>query len=188
MSGRRQSAELSNALRTGDRKALDGLVAGAYEELHRMAHRALARQGGPLTMRTTGLLHETYLKLVGQERLTVSDRSHFMAVAATAMRHIVIDHVRGRRRLKRGGGAAPRTLGEEDAPVEPDVDEVIDVDKALTRLERFDERLVRVVECRFFAGLTVEETAAALGLAPRTVDRAWQKAKAWLHREIHEAE
>ena len=188
MSGSRQSAELLDALRKGDRNALDQVVAGAYDELHRMAHRALARQGGPLTMRTTGLLHETYLKLVGQERLTVSGRSHFMAVAATAMRHIVIDHVRGRSRLKRGGGSEPRTLGEDDAPIRPDLEEVIDVDRALTRLERFDERLVRVVECRFFAGLTVEETAAALGLAPRTVDRAWQKAKAWLHREIHETQ
>ena len=188
MTGTEPSAEQVLALRRGDRAVLDQVIAGAYDELHRIAHKALVRQGSVTTLRTTGLVHEAYLKLVGQERVDVVDRSHFMALAATAMRHILIDHVRAGRRLKRGGDVEPRTLGDDDASVEIDIDEVLEVDAALRRLERFDERLVRVVECRFFAGLTIDETAAALGLAPRTVDRAWGKARAWLHREMHETE
>lgn len=182
------TTELLLALRDGDRRALDRLVPQVYDELHRMAHRELARRGGRATLRTTGLLHEAYLKLVDSTRVQVDDRAHFFALAATAMRHIVIDHARARRTQKRGGSWRRVSFDDGLADPEKRFDEALELDDALRRLERFDERLCRVVECRFFGGMTVEETAAALGVAPRTVDRAWQKAKAWLYREIHEAQ
>jgi RNA polymerase sigma factor (TIGR02999 family) len=174
------------ALRRGDRGALDRLMPRVYDELHRIAHRTLARHGADGTLRTTSLLHETYLKLFDQARVDVEDRAHFFALAATAMRHIVIDYARERARQKRGGGWRRISLDDRISASDDRLSEVVELDEALQRLERFDERLCRVVECRFFGGLTVEETAAALDLAPRTVDRAWQKAKAWLSQEIHE--
>jgi RNA polymerase sigma factor (TIGR02999 family) len=173
-------------LREGDRGALDRLVPRVYDELHRIAHRELARRGAGRTLRTTGLVHEAYLKLVDGSRVEVDDRAHFLALAATAMRHIIIDHARKVQAHKRGGDW--RRISLDDAlPVSEDrLEEMIELDEALKRLERFDERLCKVVECRFFGGLTVEETAAALGVSPRTVDRSWEKAKAWLYREIDE--
>lgn len=180
------TTELLLAFRDGDHRARDRMMQQVYDELHRIAHRELSRRGGGATLCTTGLLHEAYIKLVDQTRAEFEDRAHFLAVAATAMRHIVIDEARKRQSQKRGGDWRRITL--EDAVLESggDSTELIEVDEALARLERFDERLCKVVECRFFGGMTVEETAAALGIAPRTVDRAWQKAKAWLYREIHE--
>ena len=175
------------ALREGDRTALDRLVPRVYDELHRIAHRELTRRpGGPL--RTTGLVHEVYLKLVDGTRVEVEDRAHFLALAATAMRHIIIDYARKRRTRKRGGSWRRISLDDAVPASEARFDELIELDDALERLGRFDERLCKVVECRFFGGMTVEETAAALDVAPRTVDRAWKKARAWLAREIHEAE
>lgn len=181
------TTELLLALREGDRDALDGLMPRLYDELHAIAHRELSRQGGVATLRTTGLLHEAYLKLVDQTRVQVEDRAHFLALAATAMRHIVIDYARSRRTQKRGGGWQRISLDRAVPASEDRFDEMIELDEALERLERFDRRLCKVVECRFFGGMTVSETASALGVSPRTVDRAWQKAKAWLHREIDEA-
>lgn len=174
------------ALRDGDRRALDRLMPRVYDELHRIAHRELARVGGRGTLRTTGLIHEVYLKLVDGTRVEVEDRAHFLALAATAMRHIVIDYARKRRTQKRGGGWRRISLDNGVPSSEERFDELIELDEALKRLEHFDERLCKVVECRFFGGMTVEETATTLQVAPRTVDRAWRKAKAWLHREIHE--
>ena len=174
------------ALREGDRTALDRLVPRVYDALHRIAHRELRRRQGD-ALRTTGLVHEAYLKLVDQTRVEVEDRAHFLALAATAMRHIIIDHARKRRTQKRGGQWRRISLDGAVPASEARFDELIELDDALERLARFDERLCQVVECRFFGGMTVEETAAALDVAPRTVDRAWIKAKAWLSREIHEA-
>lgn len=181
------TTELLLALRRGDRDALDHLMPRLYDELHAIAHRELSRRRGGATLRTTGLLHEAYLKLVDRSRVRVEDRSHFLALAATAMRHILIDHARSRRTRKRGGGWWRISLDEDVAVADDRLAELIELDEALERLERFDARLCRVVECRFFGGLTVAETGAALDLSPRTVDRAWQKAKAWLYQEIHEA-
>lgn len=175
------------ALRNGDRRALDRLMPQVYDELHRIAHRELARRGAGGTLRTTGLVHEAYLKLVDQTRIDVEDRAHFLALAATAMRHIVIDYARKRRSQKRGGGWRRISLDEGVPASQARFDELLELDEALKRLQRFDERLCKVVECRFFGGMSVEETAIALEIAPRTVDRAWQKAKAWLYREMHEA-
>jgi RNA polymerase sigma factor (TIGR02999 family) len=176
------------ALRNGNRRALDRLVPHVYDELHRIAHRELARWGGGGILRTTGLVHEAYLKLVDRSRVEVDDRAHFLALAATAMRHIVIDYARKRGAGKRGGGWRRVPLDERVPAREQWLAEILDLDDALRRLERFDERLSRVVECRAFAGMNVDETASALGVSPRTADRAWKKAKAWLYREIHEAE
>ena len=182
------TTELLKALRRGDPQALDRLMPRVYDELHRIAHRELARRGGGGTLPTTGLVHEAYLKLVDQTRIDVQDRAHFLALAATAMRHIVIDYARARGTQKRGGSWRRISLDEAMLAAEERLAEVVELDEALTRLERFDERLCKVVECRFFGGMSVEETSTALGLAPRTVDRAWHKAKAWLYREMREAE
>lgn len=181
------TTELLLALREGDRGALDRLIPRLYDELHAIAHRELSRRRSGATLRTTGLLHEAYVKLVDQSRVEVEDRSHFLALAATAMRHILIDHARSRSTQKRGGGWQRLSLEDELDAGEDRFEELIELHEALGRLERFDSRLVKVVECRFFGGLTVTETAAALRIAPRTVDRAWEKAKAWLHREMHAA-
>ena len=178
---------LLKSMREGDAGALDRLMPRVYDELRRIAHRELSRQRSDGTLPTTGLVHEAYLKLVDQTRVDVNDRPHFLALAATAMRHIVIDYARSQGAQKRGGGWVRISLAEAMPASAQRLAEVVELHEALERLERFDERLGQVVECRYFGGMTVEETATALGLAPRTVDRAWQKAKAWLYREIHAA-
>lgn len=182
------TTELLLALRRGEDGALDRLVPHVYDELHRIAHRELSRRGGDGTLRTTGLLHEAYLKLVDQSRVEVDDRGHFLALAATAMRHVVIDRARARAAQKRGGDWRRITFEDALSASVREPEGLIALDGAMTRLRRFEERLFRVVECRFFGGLTVGETASALGIAPRTVDRDWARAKAWLYRELHEAE
>lgn len=182
------TTELLLALRDGDRRAHDGLVEKLYEELHALAHRELSRRPGGSALQTTALLHEAYVKLVDQRRVDVEDRAHYLALAARAMRHILIDHARSRRARKRGGDWRRVTFDEGVVVADDRLEELIELDGALQRLERFDERLSRVVECRVFGGLTVAETATALDLAPRTVDRAWRKARAWLSREIDEAQ
>ncbi|NNE35997.1 MAG: sigma-70 family RNA polymerase sigma factor [Rhodothermales bacterium] len=186
MGSSEDTTELIRALRQ-DGRVLDRLMPRIYGELHRIAHRELARRGVGETLRTTGLLHETYARLVDRTRLDVEDRAHFLALAAKAMRHIVIDYARKKQSRKRGGDWRRVTLEDVSPPTGNFSVDVLDLHDALTRLERFDERLCRVVECRYFGGMTVEETATALEIAPRTVDRSWQKAKAWLYREIHEA-
>lgn len=188
MASPEDTTELLLAVREGDSGALDRLVSRVYDQLHVIARRELARDGRRATLQTTGLLHEAYLKLVDQGRVDVQDRAHFMALAATAMRHIVIDFARARRTKKRGGEWRRVSLADELMPTEDALDRMLAVDEALRRLDRYDERLSKVVECRFFGGLTVAETAAALDTSPRTVDRAWRKAKAWLYREIREAQ
>lgn len=167
---------------------LDRLAPRFYERFRRMAHRELARGRSGGTLRTTDLVHEAYLKLAAQERLDIDNRAHFFAYAASAMRHIVIDYARRQGRKKRGGGWRRTTIDVDALPSSDTFSEMVELDEALKRLERFDARLCRVVECRFFGGMTVEETSIAMGISPRTVDRAWQKAKAWLYREIHEAQ
>lgn len=175
------------ALRNGHRAALDDLLPHVYEELHRIAHRELARRGAGGSVQTTGLLHEAYIKLVDQARLDIEDRAHFFALAATAMRHILVDYARARRTRKRGGGWKRITLDRIVGLSDDRLEEMIEVDEALARLQKFDQRLYTVVECRFFGGMTVNDTALALGVSSSTVDRAWQKAKAWLYREMQEA-
>src|SRR5512132_2005157 len=170
------------AMRDGDQAALDQLIPLVYERLRAMARARLAGQGASLD--TTSLVHEAYLKMVDQSRAEWRDRNHFFAVAATAMRHIVVDRARRRGADKRGGGVRLAPLEEVDAPVEARVEQILAIDEALTRLGALDGRLVRMVELRFFAGLSIEETAGALGVDPRTVNRDWRMARALLYQAL----
>lgn len=176
---------LLERLRDGQPDAFDDLMPLVYDELHRIAHRELARRRPGATLDTSALVHEAYLKLVGGESAAWNDRGHFMAVCATAMRHIIVDYALKQRTRKRGGGMRRITL--DDARLMPDeqAEEILALHDALERLAALDARLGRVVECRFFAGLSVPETAKALGCSARTVDREWQRARAWLFRDLH---
>ena len=176
---------LLRAHRGGDREALDRLMPLVYQDLHRMARRQLAGDGGRgRTLDTTGLVHEAYVRLAESTRAAWEDRGHFFAVSARAMRQIVVDYARERGAAKRGGGIRPETLDDESAAVESRAAEILAVDEALAGLGGLDPVLPRLVECRFFAGLTEEETAEALGLPLRTVQRDWARARAWLKRAL----
>lgn len=168
------------ALREGDRAALDRLFPLVYRELHDRAHGQLARHRPGDTLSTTALVHEAYLKLTDSAHQTYQDRVHFFAVASRAMRQILVDYARRRMAVKRGG-APPVTLDPEVVGDPGRPEELVALDEALVRLEALDERLARTVEMRFFGGLSVEETAAALGVSPRTVKRDWRKARAVLY-------
>jgi RNA polymerase sigma factor (TIGR02999 family) len=172
--------------RNGNRAALDQLFPLVYEELRRRARAQLRHQPDGHTLTTTALVHETYLKLIAVERVSWEDRAHFMALAATAMRHVLVSYARRNRAAKRGGGQV--TLNLEEAPVFTDAgsDRLLALDEALGRLAQVDDRQSRTVELRFFGGLTVEEIAAALGVAQSTVKLDWQKAKTWLAQELAE--
>jgi RNA polymerase sigma factor (TIGR02999 family) len=176
------------ALRAGDREALNQLVPMVYERLRAMAHARLARSRPGASLDTTALVHEAYLKLVDQSQVEWRDRSHFFAVAATAMRQIVVDHARRRGAAKRGGGVRPALLDDVDPGVGARAEEIVALDQALARLGALSERMVKMVELRFFAGLSIEETAEVLGLDSRTVNRDWRAARALLYRALTGAE
>jgi RNA polymerase sigma factor (TIGR02999 family) len=181
----RDVTQLLVELRNGRRDVLDELLPLVYQELRGMAGRRLARQGHG-TLSATVLVHEAYLKLFDQTRLVLNDRKHFFAVAAMAMRQIVVDNAR-RKRAHRHGGALRRVdLDALQLGVDEPVELILSLDEALTRLSRVDERLARVVEMRYFGGLTVEETAEAMDLDPRTIKRDWRKARALLYRSLTE--
>jgi RNA polymerase sigma factor (TIGR02999 family) len=171
-------------LRTDRDAALRGLLPIVYAELRAIARRRLGSRSGDATLGTTELVHEAFVKLFDGNRLEVHDRHHFFAVAAMAMRQIVIDHARRRRAARRGGGVAPLSLDRIELPVHDRAEELLSLDEALRRLESLDARLARVVELRFFGGLSVEETAEVLDVDPRTVKRDWRKARAVLHRAL----
>lgn len=181
--------ELLQAVQRGDREALSELFPLVYEELRVLAHRQRRRWHGDLTLNTTAIVHEAYIKLVDRSAVGSESRGHFFAVAAKAMRHILCNYARDRQRLKRGGGAAHVPI-EDEMDVElidlsdEHADELSALDEALERLEKTNERQSRVVECRFFGGMTIDETAAALELSPATVKRDWTMARAWLYREM----
>jgi RNA polymerase sigma factor (TIGR02999 family) len=175
--------ELLAAWRGGDRDAAARLMPLVYDELRALARRQLGGRGGE-TLRTTALVHEAYLKLGRRSRLVVEDRHHFFAIAARAMRQLVVDHARRRVATKRGGAERPLSLDEAEIPIVERAADILALDDALERLAEVDESLSRVVELRFFAGLSVEETAGALDCSPRTVKRDWQKARAFLYREL----
>lgn len=162
------------------------ILPAIYDELRALARSYLARERVDHTLQPTALVHEAYLRLVDQERVSWRGRNHFLAVAAIAMRRLLVDHARGRRRDKRGGDApklsltAAMPVADEDAMA----DEIVAVDDLLQTLAGFDARAAEVVQCRYFGGLTIEETAAALGLSPMTVKRSWQTARAWLRKEL----
>ncbi|HUD70953.1 MAG TPA: ECF-type sigma factor [Dongiaceae bacterium] len=171
------------AIRAGDREALNLLIPLVYERLHAMAHARLGGRRAGASLDTTALVHEAYLRLVDQSRAEWKDRQHFFAVAATAMRQIVVDRARRRGAGKRGAGVRPELL--DDAPaVDARLDEILAIDEALKALGGLSERLVKMVELRFFAGLSIEETAQVMDLDPRTVNRDWRVARALLFRAL----
>jgi RNA polymerase sigma factor (TIGR02999 family) len=177
------------AWRNGAPDAMDRLAPLVYEQLKRIARRQLRAEPVGHTLSTTALVHEAYLKLVNQTRAEWQDRGHFFAVASGAMRRILVDYARRYRAERRGGGddgapAQPIPLEDTDIPVAERADALIALDEALERLGGFDEQQARVVECRFFGGLTEGETAAALGISQRTVAREWVTARGWLYQEL----
>jgi RNA polymerase sigma-70 factor (ECF subfamily) len=172
--------QLLKAYEAGDRSAFDRLVPIVYEELRRLARRHIRRGPRGQTLDTTGLVHEAYLKLAGSPELQLRDRGHLMAVTATAMRQVMISRARARLADKRGGGVVPAQLEEGQVGLEPAAEWLLDLDRALQGLREHDTRLAQIFECRYFAGLSEEETAEALGTSLRTVQRGWMKARAWL--------
>jgi RNA polymerase sigma factor (TIGR02999 family) len=172
--------------RDGDAEAFEHLMPLVYEELRRLAHRHLWNERDDHTLHTTDLVHEAYLNLIAQEQTPWQGRAHFFAVAARAMRHILIDYARRRNRVKRGGGQYNLSLDDVAVFTEDQYEDLIALDQALTGLEAVDPRLCQVVECRYFGGLTIAETAEALDISPATVKRDWHMAKAWLRRELFE--
>lgn len=185
-----ESGEITRLLRAheaGDARAFGQLVPLIYAEMRRIARRQLRRGDGP-PLDSASLVNDVYLKLAGAELLGARGREHLLAIAASAMRQVLVDRARARLRQKRGGGERPLALEDEEvraAPsAEPSPEWLIDLDRALTLLRQRDERLARIVECRFFADLSEEETAEALGISPATVKREWTVAKAWLRKAL----
>lgn len=171
--------------RQGDAAALDRLVPLVYDELRRVARRHLQREPAGHALQATALVHELYLRLVDVDRMTLENRTHFLAVSARLMRQILVDHARRQRADKRGGGATVITLDEmTPAAAQLSTVDVLALDEALDALSSLDARQCRVVELRFFAGLNIPEAADALGVSTATVEREWAMAKAWLHRRL----
>lgn len=171
-------------VRQGQAGASERLFPLVYDELRRLAAIYLQRERPDHTLQPTALVHEAFLRLVGEDEQRWENRAHFFAVSARAMRRILIDHARGRHAAKRGGQAKRVPLSDEPGVV-PDRDEyLMALDEALDRLAQLDERQARVVELRFFGGLTIEETAQVMGVSHATIERDWAMAKAWLHREV----
>lgn len=170
---------LLSRVRAGEADAFDHLFSLAYGQLHRMARQRMLASGPQLTLDTTGLVHETYLKLSGRQAPDCRDSGHFLAVAACAMRQVVVDFARRRRADKRGGAARALTLDAEQIAVADEAERLFELDQQLDRLAAQDRRLVQVIECRFFAGLSEQETALALDTSVSTVQRDWVRARAW---------
>ena len=185
--------QLLQAAQQGDRNALEALFPLVYQELHALAAAQRRRWHGDLTLNATSLVHEAYIKLVDQTGLVPGSRAHFFGIAAKAMRHILCNYARDKQRLKRGGGAQHVSITDALNAVptnawEEHADQLAALDDALQRLAQVSERQSRIVECRFFGGMSIEETAAALDLSPATVKRDWTMARAWLYREMHDAQ
>ena len=176
--------ELLIAWGSGDRAALEELTPLVYGELRRLAHRHLGRERRGHTLQTSALVHEAYLRLIGQKNVEWQGRAHFFGIAARLMRQILVDYARTRNNQKRGGDANRVSLDEALLVSDERAAEVVALDEALERLAKVDPRKGRVVELRFFGGLSVEETAEVLAVSPGTVMRDWTLAKAWLHNEL----
>lgn len=171
-------------VRAASRESIDQLVPMLYSELRQIAHRHLTARGGGATLNTTALVNEAYLKLVDQSRAEWNDRVHFLALAAVAMRHILIDRAKARMSLKRGGDRQLVTLDENTISVADAPDALLQITDALDRVALIDARLARIVEYRFFGGLSNEEIAAAVGVTERTVERDWIKARMLLREML----
>jgi RNA polymerase sigma factor (TIGR02999 family) len=176
--------DLLHAHAAGDAAALEQLLPRVYGELRRIARVRLSRERDAHTLAPTDLVHEAYLKLLPVERVDWNSRAHFFAIASRAMRNVLVDHAVRRGAAKRGAGATLLALDDTDAAIEQPLDDLIALGEALDRLEQLDARQARVVECRFFGGLSLDETAEALHTSPATVSRDWTFARAWLHNEL----
>jgi len=178
---------LLRRLNEGHQDALGELMPLVYDELRRLAASYLRRERPDHTLQTTALVHEVYLRLVDQTEARWKGRDHFLAVAAQAMRRILVDHARRHRAVKRGGPLPKLSLEEAGAFSDDQSDNLLLLDRVLTRLEAIDPQEVRIIELRFFGGLTVDETASAMGISPTTVKREWSVARKWLAREMGKA-
>jgi RNA polymerase sigma-70 factor (ECF subfamily) len=185
---RQEVTQLLGEWSGGNEGALEKLFPLVQPELHRLAHHYMSRERAGHTLQTTAILNEAYLRLVENAQPPWQNRTHFVAAAAQLMRRIMVDHARERRSLKRGGGALRVTLDEAAWVTETRSDELLALDEALEKLAAQDPRKSQIVELRYFGGLTVAETAEFLKLSPRTVEREWTVAKAWLHRALTEEE
>ena len=176
--------ELLVRARSGDPSALANVFPVIYDELRRLAQQQLQREPDGHTLSPTALVHEAYMRLIDYSRMEWTGRAHFLAVAATAMRRILVDHARGHRSMKRGGAVRHVSIDAVEIGTGDRAELLVAIDDALERLKAIDVRQAQVVECRFFGGMTEEETAEALGIGLRTAKRDWAKAKSWLHKEI----
>jgi RNA polymerase sigma factor (TIGR02999 family) len=179
-----QVTELLRAWSRGEDEAREKLIPLIYEDLRQRARRQMGRERRGHTLQTTALIHEAYMRLVGAAPVAWESRSHFFAIAARMMRRILVDHARAKRSLKRGGAGRPVSLEEELLVSPPRRLDLVSLDEALQALMALDQRKGRVVELRYFGGLSVEETAEVLNVSPRTVKGDWQFAKVWLLREM----
>lgn len=178
--------QLLAAWGTGDKSALDKLLPLVHAELRRIARRQMSQERDGHTLQATALVNEAYLRLAGQDRFEWQNRTHFFAVCAQVMRHVLIDHARAHARSKRGGGAVQVSLAEAAAFAGQPAEHFLALDEALRFLENVDPQKSRIVELRYFGGLSIEETAEVMNISPRTVRREWQRSKAWLYRLITE--
>jgi len=181
---RQSLTELLQEWQHGDKEALDKLTPLVYDELRRIAHRYVRRERDGHTLETTALVNEAYLRLVGQQKIEWQNRAHFFGVMAQVMRHILIDHARRRHYAKRGGEAVHVSLDEANVMSLERAAELVALDEALDELARLDPRKSRVVELRYFGGLSLEETAEVLEVSIMTVRRDWRAAKAWLYKAV----
>jgi RNA polymerase sigma factor (TIGR02999 family) len=186
MEERGDITRMLGAANDGDPEAMRVVLGLLYDRFREIAHRQLVHEDEGHTLETDGLVHEAYLRLLGVERVQWRDRQHVLSTAARMMRRVLIDYAIRRRAVKRGGGGVQVPLDEAVIAVEEHADELRALDEALERLEQANPRQSRVVECRFFAGLSVEQTADVLALSPATVKRDWVAARAWLNRELEE--
>jgi len=184
MASQERATELLLSLSNGNRDALNALVPLVYDELRRIARRKLRFEAQNHTLNTTALVHEAYLKLFQLDRIQWESRAHFLAIAAQAMRNILVSHARARKRVKRGGGERPASLEDVGELPAAEADRILGLDEALERLAALNPRHARMVECRFFGGMTVAETATALEVSPATAKRDWSVLRLWLGREL----
>jgi RNA polymerase sigma-70 factor (ECF subfamily) len=180
----RDTTLLLARINEGDAEAREQLIVHLYSELRRLASRCLSGERADHSLQATGLVHEAYLRIVGTEQLTMQDRAHFFAIAAQTMRRVLVDHARSRRSAKRGSGAAVTPIEEVYVVQEAKSETLLALDTALQRLELVDERQCRIVELRYFGGLSMEEVALALDISSRTAKRDWKMARAWVLGEL----
>lgn len=176
--------QMLHDLRAGDHGVMEALLPQIYDELIGLAKHQRRRWGAHATLNTTALVHEAYLKLVGSEKDDWESRAHFFGVARKAMRSILLDYAKRKRAQKRGGHHVHVSLDQAIVMTDTQAEEIIELDEALDRLAAFDERAAQIVECRFFGGMTIADTATVLNVSPMTVKRGWTMAQAWLYREI----